>query len=82
MVFTAIWGFFLIFGGFFPKLLFFSPKLELRCLEGLRDPGGDPESVMVAPPPPRGDAPEFADPRLLPVSPGIPGIRPETAESA
>lgn len=41
-------------------------ELELRCLEGLRDPGGDPENVMVAPPPPRGDAPEFADPRLLP----------------
>ncbi|XP_041343665.1 FACT complex subunit SPT16-like, partial [Pyrgilauda ruficollis] len=41
-------------------------ELELRCLEGLRDPPGDPEGAVGAPPPHRGDGPEFADPRLLP----------------
>ncbi|CAN8179309.1 unnamed protein product, partial [Coccothraustes coccothraustes] len=41
-------------------------ELELRCLEGLRDPPGDPEGAVGAPPPHRGDGAEFADPRLLP----------------
>ncbi|XP_030826338.1 LOW QUALITY PROTEIN: chromodomain-helicase-DNA-binding protein 8-like [Camarhynchus parvulus] len=41
-------------------------ELELRCLEGLRDPPGDPEGALGAPPPHRGDGPEFADPRLHP----------------